>query len=61
MRQTLRSQWICAVVRSGYHNGAACAPEEPHLYWGCGYYFSLMFQAPGPNASVTIETQEATE
>lgn len=30
-------RWVCNVVRSGYHNGAFCTPDEPHREWGCGF------------------------
>ena len=31
-------QWVCMVVRSGYHNGAYCSPADPHgSDWGCCY------------------------
>ena len=30
-------RWVCQVVRSGYHNGSGCGPEEPHGWWGCEY------------------------
>ncbi len=29
-------RWVCGVVRSGYHNGARCSPDDPHEGWGCG-------------------------
>jgi hypothetical protein len=31
-------QWKCQVLASGFHNGAACGPGEPHgADWECGY------------------------
>lgn len=31
-------RWVCQVMRSGYHNGAACHADEPHASpWNCGY------------------------
>lgn len=31
-------RWVCGVGRSGYHNGANCSPDDPHLNgWGCSY------------------------
>lgn len=29
--------WVCVVVRSGFHNGAECRPEDPHGGWDCGW------------------------
>ncbi|MGH3518828.1 MAG: hypothetical protein ACRDQ7_15700 [Haloechinothrix sp.] len=34
--------WVCNVVRSGYHNGAHCGPREPHTgEWRCGWRYEL--------------------
>lgn len=37
LRDLFERRWVCTVVSSGYHNGAGCAPGEPHSGWGCGY------------------------
>lgn len=35
---SLVRRWVCAVVRSGFHNGAHCDAYDPHdKAWGCGY------------------------
>lgn len=52
----LTSQWVCMVVRSGYHNGACCTENDPHdaEYWGCSYYFSALVRDPRDGSSVAI-------
>lgn len=31
-------RWRCGVTASGYHNGCACDPTDPHdTAWGCGW------------------------
>ena len=37
LRDSFIRRWVCQVVRSGYHNGAHCTPDDPHYDWGCGY------------------------
>lgn len=36
-------QWVCGVVRSGFHNGAGCNPSDDchDSSWGCGFRFEL--------------------
>lgn len=36
LSEAFQRRWVCQVVRSGYHNGAGCQPDEPHGDWGCG-------------------------
>jgi hypothetical protein len=47
-------RWVCQVVRSGYHNGAHCRPDEPHRDWGCGYRYEL-------SVAATDEARQALE
>lgn len=39
----LQKRWVCQVVRSGFHNGAGCIPNDPHhdIEWGCGFRYEL--------------------
>jgi lysozyme family protein len=39
-------KWVCMVVRSGYHNGAACTPDDPHgsTVWGCAYRYEVTYR-----------------
>lgn len=31
-------RWVCQVVRTGFHNGARCSPDDPHdPSWRCGW------------------------
>lgn len=45
LRDVATKRWVCGVVRSGYHNGAGCSPEDPHRGWGCGYYYEYRIRA----------------
>lgn len=47
--QRTRSQWVCMVQHSGFHNGPPCTEADQHpKTWRCGWYFHVMVQAPGP-------------
>ena len=41
VRGLFERRFICRVVSTGYHNGAACNSNEPHgADWRCGYYWT---------------------
>lgn len=38
-----RKVWRCHVLRSGYHNGATCTPDDPHgPGWNCQYVYEAI-------------------
>lgn len=42
VNELLKRRWVCSVVRSGYHNGSPCEPNNPHSEpWQCGYRWEL--------------------
>lgn len=39
-------RWVCGVVRSGFHNGSGCSPDEAHGGdWGCGWRWEASIPA----------------
>lgn len=51
-------RWVCQVVRSGYHNGANCRPDEPHVDWGCAYRFEFSLEDNEKNRKLLGITEE---
>ena len=49
---TVYPAWVCAVVRSGYHNGAGCSPRDPHEDWDCQYRYETSLPASERTAAL---------
>lgn len=55
LASTFTRRWVCNVVRSGYHNGAHCTPDEPHTAWECGYRWESTLSDEDMERLVTTE------
>jgi hypothetical protein len=56
-----QARWVCGVVRSGYHNGAQCRPQEPHSGWGCGWRCELSVPVDSPEVVMSVRWTTAED
>lgn len=44
-KEVLYRRWVCEVMRSGFHNGARCTPDDPHGgRWQCAWYYERLLR-----------------